>query len=365
MFNRNERERARMTEETAPYRQMAVDLEVENVMQTHSLELATANRHLLTSNDRYQLSAVHLHTARNRYILANSVAQSVSADSKEPTQSIALTTEFVKSAYKSSKDSFETAEQISAHVGFQAGIEDLNAVSASHDAIAWPNRTDVSYNFTLGLLSGVDVTGGYVLHHYESTLESKSVPNDFKRRLKTIADPLFASIDAKRKAIDRVGGSGLSAISPRETIAEVYEHAKAMMKSIDKISEVLAMPRIYDQAFSLKEPYDETRPERREFNPSALGTPAVRETVAKPDRPAKPFSASILGSPNIPSPPISPPKKPFNPDVLGRPAVPPEAQKPAPSRPFDPTALGGNSSAPPNGKREFNPSILEPKKTTD
>lgn len=358
MFKRGERERTRLKAETDPYRQMAVDLEVEDKLQAQGFELTIANRHLLTSNDRYQVSAAHYQDARNDFILAGTIASAVGEDAKESIKTIPFTTEFVKTTYQKAKDKLETGDQIMAQVGFVATHTDLHSIITAENDFALPPFSEVSHNFIEGLLSGLEIIGGFNLHHYQATLADSSVPNNFKRQLQRLIDPLFAQASAKRKAIDRVGGQGVNVSTRPEVLREIYEDAQALRAIHKRIGTLLSMPRIHDESFELRESYDETQPEKRAFNPSVLGTPAVRETVVPPARPPKPFSIESLGTTTAPPPP----KKPFNPDVLGSPTLP-EPAKPVSPRPFNPDVLGKTPHIPP--KREFDPSILEPKKSTE
>lgn len=334
MFNRGEREKARLAAETAPYRRMAIDLEVENKLQAQDFDLAVAGRHLLTSNDRYQLSTAYLHEARDHYLLANSIAETLSADgSKESPQAIETATEFVKTAYRGAKGSLETAEQITARVGFQATPGDIQKLKRTPDTLRWPSKTDISAGFMTGMVAGLDNVWANANHDYEAIQASRLVPNDFKRRLKSLVEPLLRTIMTRHKAIERVTDGGLGVETPISVLQELYKDAQAIHGVLEQVTILITMPRIQDAAFALREPYDETRPEKKSFSPSALGTPAVQETVTRPQRPQKPFSADTLGTPPV--------------------------QAPRSSRPFNPDALGSSGRKKPG---EFDPSVLDPKK---
>lgn len=356
MFNRGGREKERMAAETAPYRQMAVDLEVETKLQTQDFDLAVANRHLLTSNDRQQLSAAHLHTARHYYLVASAIAEAVGADSSKDTpRAIETTTGFVTSVYQSAKNCLETAEHITAQPGLQTEPTDIHNLSQVQKTVGWPSPDTISRSFVSGLITGLDRTWAYAYHHYETTVSSRSVPNDFKRRLQHLADPLLKTIDNKRMAIERVTLGGLTATTPEAVIREVYEDCQTIHITLEELTTLLTMPRIRDAAFTLREQYDETAPEKKSFDPSTLGTPAIQQTVAQPQRPKKPFSPDTLGSPALQTPP--PVGKPFSTDSLTSPAQ----TAPTASRPFTPNILG----TPEPAKRkpgEFDPSVLDPKK---
>jgi hypothetical protein len=331
MFNRGEREKERMAAETAPYRQMAVDLEVETKLQSQGFDLAVADRHLLTSNDRQQLSAAYLHTARDRYLIAGSVASAVGSEaSKDSTQTIEATTSFVTSMYQGAKNSLETAEQISAQQGFQAGPAEIQRLNKAQNAVEWPRPDSISVNFVGGLIAGLDQTWVHAYHHYEATMSSRSVPNDFKRRLQNLTDPLLRTIDNKRKAIERVALGGIVASTPEPVVREMYSDCQAVYTALAEFTTLLTMPRARDAAFTLREQYNEAAPEKKSFNPSSLGSPAVQRTVTPPQRASKPFSADILGTSTPPA------KRPFNPDVLGTPS---SQRKPGE---FDPSFLDPN-----------------------
>lgn len=281
------------------------------------------------------MSAAHLHEARNHYLIANSVAEALSADgSKESPRAIDTATEFVKTAYRSAKNSLETAEQITSRVGFQATSGDIQKLKRTPDALRWPSKADISPGFITGMLAGLDNAWANTHHDYEAIQASRLVPNDFKRRLKSLVEPLLRTIATRQKAIERVTAGGLTADTPVSVLQELYKDAQAIQETLEQVSVLLTMPRLRDQAFTLKEPYDETRPEQKGFNPSSLGTPAVQAQVARPNRGQKPFSADALGSPVSQTPPRG-------------------------SRPFNPDTLGSTQQRKPG---EFDPSILDPKR---
>ena len=360
--DRGERQLAeRLTQETGLYRSMATDLEAEDRLRAADGELLLAGRHLLTSNDRYQMTAAHLTLARNRTLLTNAITDNYTGQAGPDFRGDAFNYDtlstFLVSNYRDIKTGIETADLVSSSLGFQATDEYISQFNTLNGSLQWPAAETVSRHFVSGGVAAVDTIMAYTMHHYDGMLASSTVPNDFKFHLKRRVQPMFAEADAKRRAIDRVTGGAVSAVSDSPMLGEVYEDMREAIRILDEVSVWITMPRLYEPLFTLRDPLDELRPERRRFDPGVLGTPATEAVVSRPRPSGKPFSAESLNTQPAPTPPAVSPR-PFSPDVLEPPHPAPAIARP--SRPFDPSAI--NPPAQPERRdtsRPFDPSTLD------
>jgi hypothetical protein len=80
----------------------------------------------------------------------------VQTGSEESPRAIQTATEFVKTAYRGAKDNLETAEQITARVGFQATPRDTQKLTRTTDNLKWPSQADISPGFIAGMITGLD-----------------------------------------------------------------------------------------------------------------------------------------------------------------------------------------------------------------
>jgi hypothetical protein len=350
--DREERHIAQLSHEIAPYRNMATDLEAEDRLRATDSELVLAGRHLLTSNDRYQMTAAHLSLARNRTILTNAIADNYttpSPDFKGNNFNYESVSAFLVGNYRHIKSGIETADTIYGAVGFTANDEYIDQFNTLNSSLQWPAAENISRNFVAAGVSSVDTILAYTLHRYDEIMRPGSaVPNDFKFHLKRRVQPLVAEVDAKRRAIDRVTGGAASMITSQVMLTEVYEDVREAIRILDEITVWTTMPRLYESTFTLRDPIDETRPEQRRFDPETLGETATGTVAQRPMPSGRPFSPDTLQTAEAP-PTVS--ARPFNPGILE-----PPHRTPAPARPFDPDGL---QQKPAPAARPFDPSALE------
>ncbi|MFO0882300.1 MAG: hypothetical protein U0491_02520 [Candidatus Saccharimonadales bacterium] len=76
--DKGEREATRIQKDLQPYTAMTSEYEILERLHGADVELAVANKHLITSNDRYQFTVARLLVARTkaqRFAIANSVTE--------------------------------------------------------------------------------------------------------------------------------------------------------------------------------------------------------------------------------------------------------------------------------------------------
>lgn len=350
--DREERRVTQLTQEIAPYRGMATDLEAEDRLLSSESELTIAGRHLLTSNDRYQMTAAHLTLARNRTVLTNAIADVYTTpsgpDFRGENFSHGTISTFLVSNYRDIKTGVETADIVSGTTGFTSTDEYIDQFNRLNSSLQWPAPDSISRHFVVAGVSAVDTVMAYTMHHYDAVFASSNVPNDFKFHLKRRLQPLIGEVDAKRRAIDRATNMAVGSINNTVILEEVYEDVRDAIRVLDEISVWITMPRLYEPLFTLRDPLDELRPERREFDPTNLGTAATETVVRRPLPSGKPFNADALNQAAVQAPPAVEPR-PFDTGALNPPHQPPAVAKP--SRPFDPGAL----SQKPQESRPFDP----------
>lgn len=369
MFNRGreERELAQVATQIEPYRNVVVAYEADQRLGAIDMDLLTKGRHVVTSNDRYQFSAAYLTLARNRSMLSDKVAESMTSpgqgndDLKTAEFDYDTVTSFMLAGYQAATDGLEAADRIGAIKGYAATPQETGNLQAMLTGLGWPASTQISRRFVSGAIEGLRAIGVSTNARYLEMTKNTALQNNMKIRLKAHVDPLLASLEAKQKSIDLITHGLADAIKSEQVLKDVYKDVVSALEAADTVGLWLTAPKLLDASFTLAKPLDETRPEGKSFNPASLGGPAVRQTVPapapspQPNVQGKSFDPSGLQPSTTPSRPAPKPAgKSFDPGSLApqppaqAPTVPPVQQ----AKTFDPNALKTPE------KRSFDPSTL-------
>ena len=335
----------KLSAEIGPYRAIASDLEAEDRLVKIDADLNLRDRHLLTSNDRYQMSAAYLALVRNRTILASTIADRyLNKDSGPDLRREGFTfdplSKFLVGAYTTAKDGIETADLVTATVGFSANDTAKRDLIRTGTTIDWPRAGEISRHFVAGGVAAVDTILAYTVYHFHLAMQSARLPNDFKFHLSSRVEPLLTRAENQRAAIDRVTGGEIStSLTSFELIAELYADIRDAVAALDEASLWITMPALYESTFVLREPLAEGQHGKRPFRPgSVLGKAATQTVVQPPQR--RPRSQSV-------TPPVS--ARPFDPATVNKPPAKPQ-------RPFDPATV----DPPTRPERPFDPSTVQP-----
>lgn len=344
-----------MADQLEPYRQMWATFETDDRIGSIDDELHLVDRHLINSNDRYQMTAAFLLLASNRFTLTQNIYDNMQSTQSEDVQgsqySPVVVTDFLRRGYQTSKDSLEAADFVFGQIGYSVTASDQDQLQTMRSGLDWPDMSQVSLRFVNGCIRGVGEINADVRARYDAIRASVFMPNMFRRGLQRQIEPLFAEVTAKVRAIERVTG-GLSLTPRSATLArELYEDARSALETLDEIALFVTMPKLRDSSYELARPLDELKPDERSFSPDVIARPVVQShvQVVRPSGPQRPFSADVLQRPEgeaiqqRPTPPPVQPQRPFNPDTL--------------------QARGGNAEAipvPPAGpQRSFSRDILD------
>src|SRR5262249_53674395 len=156
--------------------------EVDQRLSNMELELLGYNRHLLTSNDRYQLAAAYLHLAQNRTTVMDAIYDGMSLPSQAKEKGeidVDAVSSFLAGGYKSASELLEEADRILAHTGFQASPADSARLSGVMK-FNWPGTEVLSSRFGAGIAeaaSNLMANGGSLL---QNTTANQLLPNDFR-----------------------------------------------------------------------------------------------------------------------------------------------------------------------------------------
>lgn len=322
------------------------------------MDLLTKGRHVVTSNDRYQFSAAYLVMARNRSMLADKIAESMTNpaqgtdDFKTAGFDYDTITQFLLTGYQAATDGLESSDRISAVKGYQATPQETANLQTMLNGLGWPAPNQISRRFVAGAVEGLRAVVISTNAQYLAMNKNSALQNNMKLRLKAQLDPLLATIEAKQKSIDLITHGKINDVSSEQVLHNVYQDVVAATAAADLAGLWLTVPKILDGSFMLSQPLDETGPKGSKFNPAALGTPAVQHAM-----------------PTTPPQPTAPagPRRPFNPSNLNTPPVTPAPQTPKPAgKPFDPANLAPSqpspavqSSANTQPKRSFDPNALK------
>jgi hypothetical protein len=357
--------------ELEPHQNTAIDYEAEERLRAFDAELMLAGRHLLNSNDRYQISAAHLVMARNQFLVASTITSAMVQTSREedrrgPSFSRDHVVTFLRNTFQSSRSYLETADSIANQPGYTADDEHVETLRQAGARMQWLATPSVSSRFVRGTVEAADKINGYAaMGHYELERASNLLPG-YKPHLDGRVQPLFVTADTRRKAIERVMGSGMLQKSPESAIADIYDDAQVAIGALNQISLFLTYPQMYDRNLRVRNPIHEDRPGERSFNPTVLGSapPAPAPRPPRPVVPPRPFDASTLPPAPVTRP--APPQRPFNAGVLPPAPASKQPRQPGASEsehPFDPSILGAPNAPrvqPVESREEhpFDPSIL-------
>ncbi|HEU4913825.1 MAG TPA: hypothetical protein VFT16_00255 [Candidatus Saccharimonadales bacterium] len=353
---RDERFAEEIATELEPYQSIVIDYEAEERLRSLDMDVMMAGRHLLTSNDRYQVSAAHLSLARNQYLLANTITSELTRPANGDYRPQGFdnhgVVDFLRQTYQSARQHLETADLVASRKGYQADEEHL-APLHSLGARRWPLVRAVSSRFVQGAVEASDKIMGYVGSQQDAIQASSVLAPSHKRHLEGRMHPLLVDTAARRKSVEQVVNAGLLRSSPEAVMAEVYEDTTVAIGGLNRLSVWLTYPQAYDSSLRVRQPLEEARPGEHKFDPSILGpTPAVPSPRrVAPWQAPRPFDPNVLGQP--PTTPRPPAERPFDPQVLvPAPSVPPSRLE---ERPFDPSVL----DCPKRNERPFDPSILD------
>jgi hypothetical protein len=351
MFDRflGKKETDRLSQEIAPYRNMAIDNEVDQTLADHDLDLTGYNRHLLTSNDRFQLSTAYLALARSRAILMGSMYdKAVSLREEVRTQEYdpEAVANYLITGFKSAKHGVEAADDIYAQMGYTADKADETVFMNYAGSIRWPGTETHSSLLAEGGIEALENILATVFVHYTSLTQNSLLPNDFRLHLQNKIKPILARVDASKKAIDRIFEGTAGVINSRAVMEDIYKEVQEAYEMLEEAEIWLCMPRLKDVSFTLREPLNENKPKQNKFDPSIIARPIVPQVITPP-QPKRPFTIESLTPPPAPVTGTNDQKGVKTPDL--------------PKRSFDPSMLSANSSKstePEPGHRGFDPSIL-------
>jgi hypothetical protein len=366
--DRGDRYAQEIAAELDPYRISASDYEVDERLRALDTELLLADRHLLNSNDRYQMTAAHLVLARNQFVMANTITSAlVEIGGEEDRRGLGFNQEhmvgFLRAAFQASREHLVTADSVMGQRGYTAEESHIRAL---HDSTAtvWLAAHSVSSRFVGGSIEAVDNVANYVMTQYGALNGASNLVPGYKPYLDGKVSPLLTEVATRQKAIERIINSGSMRILGESVVAGIYSDAQVAMGALNRISLFLTFPQMFDSNFRVRRPLEEERPGERKFNPGVLGA-VPSGPQPKPVRPAilpRPFNANVL--PSAPSTekdlqkPAPPVERPFDPSILGSSTAP---QQPQEQRPFNPEVLKRRSSKE-HKERPFDPSILDRKK---
>lgn len=334
-----------MAADLQPFRVMNADNEVNVAMSDIDADLAIQGRHLLSSNERYQVGAAHLIVARNRYLLAEAITDSMlSADPHIRTDSVnmAAMTEFLTGMYRSVAEGLENADDILGVPGYKSSVTDKALIAKIAPHITWPAADMISGAFLDGTVRGISNITANVADVLETAQTTNELNGNYKARLGTRVQPFLTKVDTARRAIERLAPTGVKTITNRSLMAEIYGDAQEALIALDTLGIWSTCPRLFDRSLQVQNPISEVQSGERSFDVSVLGGSAAARTVARPEHhDDRPFDPSVLDSGGTGTAPPAPGSqqgaRPFDPDVLDASKAQPLAA--SHDRPFDPTIL--------------------------
>ncbi len=356
--NREEKQLATMAQQIEPFRHMEAGFEVDMALQSLDSELALHDRQLLTSNDRYQTGAVFLSLARNRFIMMEAVFRAMNMPAPEeirtPTFTIERVSGFLLRGYQEAQNGLEASDAVMSIAGFVLDKTYQDYIGTLNGTLEWLPDSEISGRFVYGANDGMNQIYTTVLDQLQRTLASPFLSNNFKLALKARAEKKLVQVENQQKAIKRLTGGVIITQKSALIAQEVYDDIKVAVGVLDEVGVLLNMPRLYDQSFALRDPYDENKQPERRFNPSTIAHGIVAKAAEVRKVPTgKPFNPAALTTPT------PPPRRPFNPGSLA-PQPGEKHQETGPARHFDPNALKDTPkpASPQQPKRPFNPNVL-------
>lgn len=343
--DKGEREATRIQKDLQPYTAMTSEYEILERLHGADVELAVANKHLITSNDRYQFTVARLLVARTKAQIASAIANSVTEQDaftgiQDVTAKADEISSYLKATFEACNDDIEEADRIASIKGFTATSDDKESLlKAAH--LSWPDATVFTPAFVQGSVRALDAVASNVLVEAATTVRAPLLPNNFKQRLSQQYNPLLAQVAAKQKAIERARLGKTNKTYTREMLLEMQRDVMSCIEVLTTTCLWISVPSMFDSYFDLKKPLDELRGPTKPFNPTSLGGTAVQPVIEKPrpTLPHKPFEPEVLQTPVDNDPVIQQTvrteqvtKKEFDPSILG-------AEKKQVNRPFDPSDL--------------------------
>jgi hypothetical protein len=340
--DKGERAAGQLAREVRVFRGMSIDYEATQRLDNMDNELTIASRHLLTSNDRCQFTAAHLLLAHNAYAVADTVATELSQpgalEGHRDVDPVML--DMLRDWYQTARAGLEKADLIHNTIGFKADSNELGVIdqiATKLSAINVPTHPQrplfQNRAYVQATLTAVERIGDVISQRYRHATTSRLLDNVFRLQLEEQATPLLASITAQHNDIVRLNGGFLvdSKASP-DVLQGTLHNAQTILTELNTLSLLLTVPRLIDDRFTLREPYDERRAQRKGFDASKFSGPAVSASVTRPAQPSpRPFDPN-----NLPPAQDSQAPKPFDSSRFTQPAQKDETQNASNPRPFDP-----------------------------
>lgn len=334
-----------------------IDYEVDQILLGFDSELLMHDRHITTSNDRYQVSAANLAVARTHYIVADAIAKTMtdpnaSGDYRSTNFSQDEVVDFIRSGYGSAATYMDVAKTVSSQLGYRAGYPDQESLRHA-EAIHWLSADRVSRKFIEGAIMAGDKMLWIVGNQQESLRNSRFVSGAVKKAILTQVDMLQREALLHHAAIQRTVNTGSFAKYPERFMEETYNDAQSLIAGMQAASVHMLYPTLRDPGLALRQPLVEGRPNRNAFDPRVLGTASVTpQVVIKPPteqrrQPKRPFDARALGQETTGQQEPHE-RRPFDPAALfgqGQPDQAAEVEhETGPRKPFDPTQIYGSEA---------------------
>ncbi len=299
------REAQEFENDLQPYRDMALDIFTVQQLEQIDAEAVVNARHVTTANDRYQMSAVSLELAHNRFAVARSLYDcGVSSEGLEAVKSGEMSYSNLRThtetLFQHAKTITDVATATWSNIDYKASKGDDEFILRTSGESVLPDSTDSPQLIKAGI-NALDALYVQCYTRYTETMGNALLPNGFKLKLGRDAGNLLHVIENRRASILRATNGNVTGIRNPNILAGVHNEITEGLAAADRLAVWLSAPRLYDESFTLKAPLDERRPQGgRKFDPQTLASSLIRSEIeleSKPEQPrhvSTPFMAEDL-----------------------------------------------------------------------